>query len=516
MTGRPSSMDDPPTSATEGPRRPPVADEPDRPGLRVAAARGVLWTSLRTWGSRLATLLVIAILARHLDAHAFGVMALAVAVMEIIRVVLTEGLTRAIVQRPDLDQDHLDSAFWISAGAGALLCLLGVLSAEPLARLFNEPDFAAVFRALSVSFVLTALSTTQMGILQRNLEFRKLAVRDLTATLLGGAAGIVLAVGGAGVWALVTQHLVQAAVALVVLWTVSPYRPGRQVSWPRLREILTYGMTTQAIHLVSQAGQRSELVFIGTLLGASTLGFYSMAHRVLQLTMQLFGQTISIVAFPVFSRMQHDPERIRNALHTASRASSVIAFPTLLLLSAMAPQVIYVMFGASWGMSGRLLQIMALVGLVNIVTYFSRALMLGIGRAGGELGWVVFFTSTKIVALFAGLPWGVEGVAWAVVAHGYLAFPLRIVLLNRVLPIDPAAYVATFLRPLAASVVMLGAVIIVRAAVAGTSGPALITVCTLAGGTVYLGTLMVIAPATLRELLAHAMSVRRTSGKESS
>lgn len=480
------------------------------PNLRQAAARGVLWTIANTWGTRVVTLVVFGILARNLTASAFGLMALAVAMTELLRMMLTEGLTRAVVQRTDLDDGHRDSAFWASIGIGAVLCLTGVLAAGPIADGFGEPQLTPILRAMSFSFVLTALSTVQVGILQRNLQFRGLAIRQLIATAAGGVVGVVLATTtDAGVWALVAQHLTLAGVGTIVLWTVTTWRPGLRVSRSHLREMLGFGLTTQAIHMIGFIGQRGEVLVIGALLGSVPLGFYSLAQRLLEIVIQVFSTTINTVAFPVFSRLQGQPDRIRSALHQASRMGSVAGVPGMLLLAVLAPEIVSVTFGDRWGQSARLLQIIALAGLVYNVTFFGRSVTLAVGRAGLELAWTVSFVLTKTGAVLVGIQWGIEGAAWATVMHAYAMLPLRILTVNRATPIEPLRYVATIVKPVLASLVMLAAVLAVRLGLSDQPDLLVLAVAGFAGAAVYVGVLHLIARETVREVLVNLNAVRR-------
>jgi PST family polysaccharide transporter len=474
-------------------------------GLGSAAARGLVWTFLQAWGTRIISIAVFAILGRELDAGAFGVMALAVAVIEFGRLLIDQGFSRCIVQRESIDEGHLDTAFWSAIGCGTILTLLSVLLAGPVASFFDEPQLAPVLRVLSLTFVFVALSATQMALLQRELKFRGLAIRRVASVIVGGVVGVACAIGGAGVWALVAQNLVQAAVAVIVLWRVSTWRPGRRVSGERFREMASFGSITLAIELVSYFARRGDDLLIAAFLGPVALGFFNVAYRILVIVIEVFTNTINAVAFPVFSRMQQNPRRVRRAMHAATRASSALAFPAFLGVSVLAPEIVRVMFGDGWGPSATVLRIMALTGVVDSVTYFNRSLLLAIGRPGLDLAWVSFVVITKIPAFAIGYHWGIEGIAWAIVIHAVVLAPVGIIVLDWATPIDPWGFVRQLVGPLAAAVLMAVAIIPIRAALIGTV-PDIVTigVCGAAGFVVYATLLYFFAPMTVDELLDHA------------
>src|SRR5690606_17044303 len=136
-----------------------------------------------------------------------------------------QGFGDAIVQRKDLEPDHLNSAFWASVGAGVILCITSWLIADHVAAIYREPRLGQIIRALSPLFVLSGLSSAQQGILRRRLAFKSLAVRTSAGSLAGGFSGITLAAFGFGVWSLVVQSLMMALVSTVLLWRVSDWRP---------------------------------------------------------------------------------------------------------------------------------------------------------------------------------------------------------------------------------------------------------------------------------------------------
>jgi O-antigen/teichoic acid export membrane protein len=468
----------------------------------------VLWTITQAWGTRIMSIAVFVVLGRQLSPSAFGVMALGVAVVEFGRLLVDQGFSRNIVQRMDLDDEHLDTAFWTALTSGGVLTVVGVALAPLVAGAFDEPQLTSVLRWLSVNFLLAAFTTTQMAILQRALRFRSIAIRRLISVAAGGAVGVGVALAGGGVWALVAQNLTQSLVAVVVLWTVSSWRPGRRFSRSRFREMASFATTTLSIEIVGYFARRGDDLLIGAFLGSVALGFFNVAYRILTIVTEVFTSTINAVAFPVFSRLQGDPTRIRSALHMATRMSSAVAFPAFLGLSVLAPEFVRVLFGDRWDTSVDVLQIIAIVGLLRSVTYFNRSLLIALGKPAWELAWVTLSVSTKVAAFAIGYRFGLTGVAWAVVIHGYALAPVGVWLINRASPIDPRRYLGQFLAPLAASLIMVAVVYPVRAFLEGEVPEVTVLGAGAAAGVaVYALALAVISPALTRELLRQARDV---------
>jgi O-antigen/teichoic acid export membrane protein len=176
-------------------------------------ARGVAWAGASNWGGQLLSFCAYTALARLLDPHAFGQVAIASVYLAFIQLIVTQGFGTAIIQRDDLQDEHLDSAFWIAMATAAFFCLLSLLLTRTIACLFHEPSVAPVIGWLSLSLFFYALSSIPTAILTRALNFRAIAVRSLAATGVGGMVGVAMAWLGWGVWSLVGQWLVGAVLA---------------------------------------------------------------------------------------------------------------------------------------------------------------------------------------------------------------------------------------------------------------------------------------------------------------
>ena len=98
-----------------------------------------------------------------------------------------------------------------------------------------------------------------------------------------------------------------------------------------------------------------------------------------------------------------------------------------------------------------------------------------------------------ILAILAGLPWGIYGVALSIVGQSVLAFFLYTLYTNRRGPIRPRDMFVTMARQLGITAVMLAAAYVVRdvfSDAGALSGMVLVTLATTAG----LGVALLIIP----------------------
>ena len=119
--------------------------------LRRLAARGVYWTALENWGYQIATLVVFAFLARLVAPEAFVLIALATVFTSVLKIAADQGMADAIIQRPDIDDEHINGAFWTSVTLGVVLTALLGAASPVIATLFGDPALGPVLAALSTS-----------------------------------------------------------------------------------------------------------------------------------------------------------------------------------------------------------------------------------------------------------------------------------------------------------------------------------------------------------------------------
>lgn len=453
--------------------------------LRKRAARGVFWTAAGNWGYQLATLVVFSILANLLSPQAFGLVALASVFVALMKLVEEQGMADALVQREDLEPEHLDTAFWVSMGLSLALAVVLIAGSVPLAALVNEPDVAPILAWLSVSLVLSGLSSVQRAILARELRFASLTVRTLSSVVVGGIVGVAAAFAGFGVWALVAQIITLELVGVIALWTASDWRPSLRFSKSHFRELFSFGSSVLGFKLLRFADRRIDNLIVGSLIGVTALGFYVVAYRLLNLIINITTSVIGSVAFPVFSRIQKQAGQVRRTYYQAVRQTSVISFPAFLGLIAIAPEVTRLVFGNQWDASVPVMQVLAVGGLAQSILFVNGVVLKSLGRPGWRLVIMGISVVLLVTAFAVAVQWGIVAVAWALVAVTYLMAPVWLRAAHRLVGLSFRKYVAQIGPPFLASAVMTGCVFALKVVVEDLLLPWRVTVLVVAGVIVY-------------------------------
>lgn len=470
--------------------------------LKQKAMAGVAWSFVEKWGQQGITFVVFLILSRLLTPETFGLVASATVFTAFVQILLDQGLLEAVVQRDTLDKEHLDTAFWAALMMGGVLTIIGVAGADLVARFFSEPELTLVVQALSLNFTIKGLSSTQQAILQRDLKFKALSIRTLAGIATGGIVGVVMAFSGYGVWSLVAMTLTQHGVSTLLLWILSDWRPSLTFSRQHYVELMSFGINVLGSRFLSYFNRRSDNLIIGFYLGSTLLGYYTVAYRLLPMTILLVVGITSSIAFPVFSRIQDDPERLRHAFYKATRLTALVAFPACLGLSVLAPELVVALFGEQWEPSGPVLRVLALIGIVHSLQLFQGSLVRALGKPQWQFWTMLASAVLNVIGFLIAVRWGITAVAVAYVIRGYLLSPLLLLLVRRLIDLDLKKYVAQLIPSLISALLMCLVIIGLKSLVGGTLGLySGLAVYIFTGIGTYLLILRIINPDLLKQAL---------------
>lgn len=379
------------------------------------AARGVIWLGSSTLVISILRLAVIGVLARLLTPDDFGVVAAALIATGFIGSVANHGLMQAVVQRPELEDRHRDTALIMAVLAGVLSAVIIVLLAPAAESVFAIDGVAPVMVALALMPAIDGLGLTSNAMLRRNLEFAFLARAQVIAYVVGYAVvGVTAALADLGVWALVWAAIGQTAVGtLLMIWKAPPGLP-RRVTTESARELLpvSFGFTLGALGFF--VAQRVDDFGVGRWLGAAALGLYTRAYRLMADPGDRFGQVIADVLFPAMAKVQTQTARLRSIAMAGVGTIAILTIPASLVLSLLAEEVIAVFLGDQWGGAVGPFRILAFGMVFRTSFKMSEAVAKATGAVYRRAWRQWAYALLVLLAVAIGRAWELNGVALGV------------------------------------------------------------------------------------------------------
>src|SRR3954468_15716096 len=193
--------------------------------MRGRVVRGLGWVGAAQVVLQITRSIGAIAIARLLTPDEYGLAMLALVFSSLVLVFSDMAFGAALVQRPTITDADKNTAFWITMVSGVLFTVLGVVLSGPVASLYGEPTVAPLLMALSASFIISALASTQQSLLLREMAFKKTETLGIVAAMGGMIGAVVLATMGAGAWAIIVQQLITAAISSLLLWRASSWRP---------------------------------------------------------------------------------------------------------------------------------------------------------------------------------------------------------------------------------------------------------------------------------------------------
>jgi len=384
----------------------------DNLGHRVVTGAGFtfLGITLRTC----ITLGSMAVLARLLSPADFGYLAMAVVITELAALFGGFGFGNILIQKKRINRLQLDTVFWASALVGLALANAVFLMSFLSGWLFHEPLTGDLLRVMCLTFLLGGLTCVHEAIISRMLRFRTefwiqnfvIAIRSLTA--------IIFAYLEYGVWSLVAGSVAGAFVAVVLYAFAVPY-------FPRFRfhsSYLTATWKTSSSYFGSgflyYIHMNVDLMLIGRTFGATSLGYYQNARSLTEEVRGRIAMPLQRILFPAFSALQTDTERLQTSVIRAGRLLAAIIFPIGIGLSAVAKDLVPILYGEQWLQMIPILSMLGISAAIKGSTSISIPLFNAKNRVALSLKYNVLGTLILIIGVLLALPFGVQIVAVAV------------------------------------------------------------------------------------------------------
>lgn len=500
---------------------PQPADPPPPAGsqrsLRSRAVRGAGWSGIERIGARLLSAALFAVLARLLDPSDFGLIALAYVLTEVLDLLVTFGLSAALVQREELEDGHLHATFWFGLATGLSLAAILFAFADPVAVALGDARLAWPLRVLSINTVLSGTATTPQAVLLREMRFGALAGRTLTASLAGAIAAIAVALLGGGVWALVVQGVVTAVIRTALMWSMAGYRPRLEVEKRHFRDLAGFGAAISGQQTLSIVDSRLDDFLIGRFLGTTALGYYSVGYRLLIVLTDVFVVSANRVLFPVFSKLQAQPERLERAYRQTVRLTSALGIPAFVGVALVADELVRSVFGDRWLPAVPVVQALAALGVLRAVMLPSIPLLVAMGKHRAVLMVSLVGTVLNVVAFSVAVRFGIVAVAIAYAARAYVMAPAIFVVTRRLAGIRLRPLLGPLSAVIGSAMAMAAAVLGIRSVLDAAAPLARGAAAVAVGSIVYYGTLRLLDNTTLtllREQLASFVPrrLRRTAG----
>ncbi len=436
--------------------------------LKEKVISGLAWNVSANIINQILTIGTAIFLSRILEPEDFGLLGMIIVFTSFAELFSQLGFGAALIQQREVSANTYTSVFWLNIFLGIFFTLLFTVMAPLISIFYEEPRLQKVTIVISLSFIINAFGSIHQNILDKKLAFKKIGIISLTSVFLSNLIAIIMAINGYGVWSLIVKLLSGSTIKTLLLWNITQWRPKFYFEKKLIQNLLGFSLNVTGIKTLRYWAKKVDILVIGKVLGAYSLGLYSRAYFFLFFPINLIKKQVLSVLYPSLSSIQEDPVRIKKMVLKISAVLAFSGYPLIIGLYVTASEVVEILLGSKWIEIIPLIKILCLAALIQIPT-FPGTIYLAMGRADRQFKIDLISKSIWILSVVFGIMKGgligatlgvLLGICFNIIINNYYAgklinLSLKEILLNLVPGILTAFLLFIFLQSLSQLIIYL-------------------------------------------------------------
>ena len=375
----------------------------------------LIWQFMQNTGTKIVAFFVSIILARLLMPSDYGILAIVNAFVAFCDVLAIAGFGSSLVHKKDAEEADYSTIFYFQLVL-AVVVYIGAFFAAPHIAIFFGPGYESLkptIRVLGLKVIVLALSNVHSAMVAKKMQFKLSFFATLTGTLLSATVGIVMAMKGFGVWALVAQALSASVFHAIALWLITKWRPKIIFSFTHFKPLFQYGWKLACVSLLESVYQDIRSLIIGKMYTSQSLAYYNKGEAFPSLISTNINSSIKTVFFSAVALEQENKVQLKNMMKRAIKVSSYLLSPFLVGLFVVADNLVPVLLTEKWNPCIPYLQIFCLIYIVRPIQTTNMQVYKGVGKVGINLVLEIIKKTIGIAMLIIAIRFGPFAIACA-------------------------------------------------------------------------------------------------------
>lgn len=428
---------------------------------RGKVAKSFLWKILERFFSQGVGFMVQIVLARILMPEEFGSLAIIVAFTGYATLFVSSGISTTVIQKQDLDRVDLSTLMTYTLGMATTFYIVLFFLSPIIASYYNAPILQPTLRVLALTLFLQGINSVQTGLLQRQMSFRQLFVRTMIAAPLAGAIGIIMAMKGFGLWALVVHTIANQVLVIIVMSFDKDCRIPLGFSQTRIKKIFPFTSKIMLTYATCGLFDLIRTSMIGKKYTRNELAFYDKGLTYSQYATMLVNQSMGSVLLPAFSRKQESVECLKSMARRSVKVTSFIMIPILVAVAVMAKPLVIVLLTDKWLPCVPFLVIYCFLRIPGPILNIDKQVFYALGKSGVNLYYEIGLFVANIIALFIAIKINVLAIAFGALIVEFLGAISIFVISSRIFNYSLMDRILDMWKPIIGSVVMSMVMIVI-------------------------------------------------------
>jgi teichuronic acid exporter len=469
----------------------PVTLQPASTGAELdrSLLKGIAWTSLVTWLSQLLSWGSTLVVVHYLVPSDYGLIGMALLYLGFAQMASELGVGAAVVQFHKLTDDQLRQFNSVAILAGFACVLISFAAATPLGHFFREPRLPVIILVMSTNFIVSAFKVVPQGLMERKLQFRKLALFEGTKSILAATANLTMAMSGFGYWTLALGPLIGATVYAILVVAQNPvgFRLPRLAT---IKEPFAFSSHMLVSRFAWYGFSNADFAVISKALGSTALGAYTIGWTLSGMAVEKITALVGRVTPAFFSAVQNDRAALRRYLLLVTEGLALVTFPVCIGLALIAEDIVLLAMGERWTPAIVPMQLLAIVATFRSIQPLIPQVLVALRQSRRNMNNTLLTVLVLPLGFYVASRWGIGGVALAwLIMYPLLAAPL-FARTFRMIGLPVSKYLGALWPGTSSCVIMAGAVTLIGSAFPNGSSYMLLLTKILVGAVSYTGSLL--------------------------
>jgi len=411
--------------------------------LKFQAIKGVKWTALSSVIIALLSVIKISILTRFIEKSDFGLFAIVSFIISFTGLFLDLGISSAIIHKQNITKKEYSSLFWLNIILSICIYILIFFITPLISSFYGLRELQSLIPIVTITLIISATSIQHRIVMQKKLEFNKIAIIDISSNILAFCVSIFLAYHNYGVYSLVYSAIATTIIASILFFffQIKTNRLSFHFNIEETRPFLKIGIFQTGGQVINFFNRDIDLLIIGKFYSPEILGSYSLAKQFVFRPLQVFNPIINTVVSPLLAKIQEKPEQLKVTFIKILTLVSTTNFTAYLLVIIFAKYLVLVLYGPNYLNIVLLVQLLSVYLFIRSVGNPIGGLLIATGKTHLDFLWNSLVLILVPLCVYFGTLISINSVAISLIILSLiLIIPAWYVLIKKMIDISLSEY----------------------------------------------------------------------------
>ncbi len=399
--------------------------------LKKKMIGALTWSTIDRFGQQAVQFIIGIILARLLSRADFGLIGMIMFFSAISFVLIESGFGQALVRKPDVNETDYNTIFYTNILISVVLYILLFFSTPFISVFFHQPQLINIGRVIFLAILFNALYLVPYVKVGRVMDFKTIAKVNLLSTFISGFCGVLFAFLHFGVWSLVIQQVLYHFFRMIFFHLFVKWKPQFIYSFDVIRSFWNFSINLLGTSLLNALFNNLYLLLLGRFYNVNQVGSYTQANKLSETFNFTFQSILVGSTYSMFSQIQSEDERFRRIFREIAKKTSIITFPLILFLVAVAKPFIVILLSVKWLEAVPFFQLLCLASLFTPLYALNISALNSRGQSKITFRIEIIKKILILISVFVLFKFGIIALLWGYVASSSLAYLISILYLKQ-------------------------------------------------------------------------------------